>query len=661
MAERLWEVAELAARDGVVLLGEQAHVVAHVQQPLEQGPRLLLPAGHVQGVGQPERAGQEGPLGSGQPVHRAALGAVAADEAVAAELGADGVDRADHARVVGGQEADPGDEQCGGVQLLGAVVLGERAPRGVVAVLADVEVDGLPHGAEALQVALPGGVALQGAHGPVGGDPGHHLGVDEVAARAAYLPQALVGPVPVALQEVQEGQLDPPGVQFGGQTGGPGQVQGVEDLPVHVELELVHGRVADPDGGGGGVAAQPGQFDLGDPPLAADPVHDLEVGGVSGDGAQQPFAPCAGLVEEAGREEGAEGEGGVAQPAEAVVPVADAAHLLGEGGGGGRGDTAGGGVGEGLEGDQGAGHRLPVGALVTALGGPVPPVGEALLQGRVRVHELGARFVRGVPGEDEGDALAGGDGEFGAGAVGLAPGAHGRLAAEPGGVGSGDGDPLPVTAADPGHDVSVVEAQAQGAAHGDLAGQALDDAHDVGGDVALRHEVDDLDGSAVRGVPVRLQDERAVHVGAPGAALALGGLGRCDAPVAVLPVPEERGEAGGRVEARQAQPVDGPVAADEPAGHQVADDRIVFDGLCHLCAFPPKVRLQSAVGRKTERRARQPCGSGSVENSIIHKGRARLMSGHRDHPTARTSPRIIPGRSGAVGSAAMRCGFRPAV
>ena len=48
------------------------------------------------------------------------------------------------------------------------------------------------------------------AEGAVDGDPGHHFRADEVAARAAYLPEAFVGQVPVRLDEVDEGAGERP-------------------------------------------------------------------------------------------------------------------------------------------------------------------------------------------------------------------------------------------------------------------------------------------------------------------------------------------------------------------------------------------------------------------------------------------------------------------
>src|SRR5690606_20017830 len=71
VAERLREVAHLAAGGRVPLLGEQPQVVAERQQPLEQLPGLLLPADGQQRVGHPEAAGEEGALVAGELVRGA--------------------------------------------------------------------------------------------------------------------------------------------------------------------------------------------------------------------------------------------------------------------------------------------------------------------------------------------------------------------------------------------------------------------------------------------------------------------------------------------------------------------------------------------------------------------------------------------------------------
>ena len=71
-----------------------------------------------------------------------------------------------------------------------------------------------------------------------------------------------------------------------------------------------------------------------------------------------------------------------------------------------------------------------------------------------------------------------------------------------------------------------------------------------------------------------LQHERVAAVAAPGRVeLAL----RLDRPVPVLGVAEQRREDRSRVEARQAEPVDAAVAADERGGLEIADQSVVLD------------------------------------------------------------------------------------
>ena len=51
--ERLGDVADLPARMRVVLLGEQAHVVAEREEPLEDRARFLAPSLKAEVVGEP--------------------------------------------------------------------------------------------------------------------------------------------------------------------------------------------------------------------------------------------------------------------------------------------------------------------------------------------------------------------------------------------------------------------------------------------------------------------------------------------------------------------------------------------------------------------------------------------------------------------------------
>src|SRR6185312_2601766 len=113
---------------------------------------------------------------------------------------------------------------------------------------------------------------------------------------------------------------------------------------VHVELRLVPRAVADPHRSAVAVTRQRHQLVLRDEALAADAVHDLQAladreaaGGGRGEEVEE-----RGRLERApaGRE-GTNGEAGVTHPGVTVVPVADAADLLGQRGRRGGDDGAG--------------------------------------------------------------------------------------------------------------------------------------------------------------------------------------------------------------------------------------------------------------------------------------------------------------------------------
>ena len=106
-------------------------------------------------------------------------------------------------------------------------------------------------------------------------------------------------------------------------------VKRVDDLTVDVELALIRRAVSDPDGLRALVAAQPGELELREPSLAGDAVHDLDILGRSRDCAEEPISPVARLLHVAGPDQSEQGEGRVAEPAEAVVPVPHAADPLG--------------------------------------------------------------------------------------------------------------------------------------------------------------------------------------------------------------------------------------------------------------------------------------------------------------------------------------------
>ena len=143
---------------------------------------------------------------------------------------------------------------------------------------------------------------------------------------------------------------------------------------------------------------------------AVDGVHDLEVVGVAGDGAQQPVPPEPRLVDVPGVDQRLDGQGRVAQPAVAVVPVALAAEVLGQRGGGGRDDAAGLLVRHQAQREEGASYDVRVRHVVVAPRRPLPVVGDRREDGRVGVRRR--PLVRRDPRHREGEGLAGRDVEL---------------------------------------------------------------------------------------------------------------------------------------------------------------------------------------------------------------------------------------------------------
>ena len=112
------------------------------------------------------------------------------------------------------------------------------------------------------------------------------------------------------------------------------------------------------------------------------------------------------------------------------------------------------------------------------------------------------------------------------------------------------------------------------------AARAREAAYDVRAVVADGHHVEqhhfavgDGEGGLEARGPVEVLPRRGDHL-----------VGRGEQPAAVLLGAEQRGEAGGGVEARQAQPVDRPVLADQGGRAPVADQCVVLDGECHAAS-----------------------------------------------------------------------------
>jgi hypothetical protein len=202
---------------------------------------------------------------------------------------------------------------------------------------------------------------------------------------------------------------------------------------------------------------------------------------------------------------------------------------------------------------------------------PLLPERHGLLECPLGLDRLRRRLVGREPAQDERHAISLADGELRIRAH-VAPLLLDRRA-EQDGVGTGDRDERPLERPHPRHDRAVVEPQDELHAHVDASPDPFHDPYEIGVRLTGRHEVDEPDDAGIR-LELALEDERVVAI-APRQRSKL--AVRLDRPVPVLRRAEESGEERPRVEAGEAQPVDGAVAADERAGLEIADERVVLD------------------------------------------------------------------------------------
>ena len=147
----------------------------------------------------------------------------------------------------------------------------------------------------------------------------------------------------------------------------------VHDLAEDVELQLPGGAVSDPDRRRLLVSGQPVDDLLRQPSLAAHAIHDLDLVRAAGDGADQPIPPGLRLLVISEMHQGHQREGGVPQPAIAVIPVPHATEALGKRCRGRGDDAAGRRVGQSLQRDQRPFDRLGPGTDLRTAIAPLPP------------------------------------------------------------------------------------------------------------------------------------------------------------------------------------------------------------------------------------------------------------------------------------------------
>ncbi len=475
--------------------------------------------------------------------------------------------------------------------------------------------------------------------------PAHELRVDEVPPPpAAHLPDALVLPVPVVGHPVYQIADVLPGVVTDRGDILVAQVGRVHQLAVDVELKLAVGGVADADRLRPRVTVEVRQLLFGQVGPAVHGIHELErsvavrVALLPARGQPVPELGC--LFGESDSQEGIHRERGVADPGVAVVPVPHPADPLRQAGGRGGDDRPGRLVGEQLQRQCRAQDHLAPPAPIGAVGYPPLPV-----INRSAEPVLGLRG----PGTPSGVVIGGDDAQDERGAFALAEGERGHrpVAVAPEGDRSGQpqGQAGTVEAgavrahcsgvARPG----VVERRAALHLQRQPAADHPDPADELGvrpGAGPHRHVVLDL------GDAIGMQEAGDKDVGFRPVVLLvaqLAGRGRGDPEAPPFVGVEDRPKHAGRVEARQAEPIDRPVQADQGGAVHVADDTVVLDRLVAHRRQPPVAISSPATQTPRQKQCRD------IRALVGRRGGTSLT--RRSNP-APGNPRVangsLPGR-----------------
>ena len=245
--------------------------------------------------------------------------------------------------------------------------------------------------------------ALDGA---IERDPCHDLRRHVMRAIAAPLPDAVVRLVPYFRQMFEHLAFEVPGSVIQLQLGHPRLMKCVDQFAVDVELQLGMRGIADPDRLRALVTGQPARLPFEQAALAHDAVHDLHAGRRPRHRAQQPIVPARRFLGIARVHQRQQREGGVAQPAEAIIPVSGAAELFRQRRGRRRDDAAGRRIGQRLQRDQRAHHQIAALAVIAATAAPFDPEILGFLQRLRRIDRPGHRQMRRPVGEHKRNRLA---------------------------------------------------------------------------------------------------------------------------------------------------------------------------------------------------------------------------------------------------------------
>ena len=417
---------------------------------------------------------------------------------------------------------------------------------------------------------------------------------------------------------------------------------------VDIVLPLQPGQVAAPHRAHAAVAGQRWHFVLVEPFLQADAVQRLQaaVGGGQVEDVAQEVLHRPGRAQPVER---AHHEGGIAQPAIAVIPVAGAARGLGNGGGHRRDDRAAVLVLAQLEGDGAADHRVLPFQRDGQVAGPFAPV------------VLGAllRFLR-VAGERAVQRLVHAQYQF----HGVGEHERQRLADEAhrhvGGQAQGEirQQPAQVVAAPGAFGNACAPVGQRPRQHADarVAGQRADAPDQARRTVEAvvaapaRGEVDHFHLAAMGVAQHRAQDRGVGDV----VLLAAGVVLQLDGEVAaVMPARrQQRAERRVAVERGQATPHHACMSVDQGAETAIADDAHLEVGLKHRFlhaggeARPPRGATAHATGDPVARHGIRPRPRAASRASRPRPaGRGAPGSGNGRRPGSRNRPAASPRRS----------------
>ncbi len=281
--------------------------------------------------------------------------------------------------------------------------------------------------------------------------------------------------------------------------------------------------------------------------LAGDAVHDLDPRRVAGDRAQQPIPPGLRILVIAGIHQRDQRKRRVAQPAKAIVPIPLAAQSLRQRRGRRRDNTAGRKMGQRFERDQRTAKRVGPLPRRLCLARPAAPEGFGLGQGLDRIDRFRRRQVRGAISQDERNDLSRRHRKFARDRAVV--GVQRRRRSQHGAIRTGHRAPAAVVKTrDPREKRAVIEPQDELGPQRELSTLPANQAHDVRGLAARRHEVDH-GRRAVGALDDGFQDQRAIPVTTRTAGA---DIGRRQQPASMVRRADQRSKARGVVKARPA-------------------------------------------------------------------------------------------------------------